>query len=639
MSEEPAAEGMFPYQHRGGQREMAALVREAVGSGAHAVIESGTGTGKTVVSLTGALEASLGTGNKVVYLTRTKSQQRQIIHEARAISRKRPIVCIGVQGRSVHTCPMMSRDPENATGTSEELSRLCSEYKRDDGSGRPCRYYEGIGGVDLQALLGFVRDRHPEPEEFADYCLGEGICPYETVKHLVKHADVVAAPYSFVFMPHILERFLEWAGTPLSGMAMIVDEAHNLPDYLREVMTLEYSSKAMSLVDKEAREWDDPEIHAGLSVTDITAVLRGCLEAALAEYLTGDDGMIPYTFLQDELMERLGMSSRSLDMIYKGLTDRGEMIADIKKSRKKLPRSYIRSLGAFLSAWNNADEETNVFLVAGGENPKFQAYCLDPRAAAAPLRSCLSSIHMSGTLAPLSDYTMEIGLEGAAERVFPSPFPPGNLLKLYVDDVSTKFDEFHNIPEVYQRMRSHIVSLARSVDRSTAVFFPSYAVMERFLADGIAGDIGRGLFIERRGMTQPELMEEVSQFRLSEGSVLFAVTGGRISEGLDFPDKELEMAVLVGIPYPKPTARQEALRRYYDMVFGDGWEHSSKIPAMRKMRQAIGRLIRSGTDRGVAVILDRRAFGMEGIGAALTDDPCRDARGFFEDDAAPENHG
>ena len=630
MNDLPKEQDIFPYDYIGDQKRIEDLIRETVEGGVSAVIESGTGTGKTVVSMTGALQAVLGTDKKIIYLTRTKSQQKQIIQEARAISGKRPVVCIGVQGRSVNTCPMMSGDPENAAGTSEELSRLCSEYKKDDGAGRPCRYYENIGKIDLQDILGFVRDVHPEPEELSEYCLKRELCPYETVKHLIKHADIVAAPYSFIFMPHIRDRFLEWAGSPLSKMVMIVDEAHNLPDYLREVMTLEYSMKAMALAEKEALEWNDPDIHAGLSVTDIIAVLRECLDEALTQYLTGDDGMIPSTFLQDELMDRLGMSSHSLNMIYKGLIDHGEMIANIKKAKKKLPRSYILSMGGFLSAWNMADEETNIFLVAGGENPKFQAYCLDPRIAAEPLRSCWSSVHMSGTLAPLSDYTEEIGLLETTERIFPTPFPPENLKVLYVGDVSTKFDEFNNIPEVYRRMKDHIVSLVRSVNRNTAVFFPSYAVMEKFLKDDIRKEMKKDLFIERKGMTQIELMEEVSQFKLSEGSILFAITGGRISEGLDFPDKDMEMAILVGIPYPKPTAKQEALRRYYDMRFGNGWEHSSKIPAMRKMRQAIGRLIRSGTDIGAAVILDRRTFNLEDIKAEPTDDPCGDVADFFK---------
>ncbi len=622
---------IFPYEYRGEQEEIESLITNTVKSGTAAVIESGTGTGKTVVSMAGALKAAHGTDSKIIYLTRTKSQQKQIIQEAAAISEKRPIVCIGVQGRSAHTCPMMSKDPENSTGTSEELSRLCSEYKKDDGTGRPCRYYENIGRTDMEGILDLVRESHPQPEEFSEYCLSRELCPYEMVKHLIQYADIVAAPYSFIFMPHIRERFMEWAGIPLSKTILIVDEAHNLPDYLREVMTIEYSTKAMALAEKEAQEWNDPEVHAGLSVTDIIAVLRECLNEALSQYLTGDDGMMPYTFLQDELMDRLGMSSHSLNMIYKGLMDHGEMIAEIKKSKKKLPRSYILSLGRFLSAWNTADEETNIFLIVGGENPKFQAYCLDPRAAAEPLRSCRSSIHMSGTLSPLSDYTEEIGLPEAAERIFPSPFPAENLKILYVNDVSTKFDEFNNIPEVYERMKDHIISIAGAVDRNTAVFFPSYSIMERFLRDDTLERIGKDAFIERKGMTQPELMEEVSLFKLSEGSILFAITGGRISEGLDFPDKDMEMAILVGIPYPKPTAKQEALRRYYDMRFGNGWERSSKIPAMRKMRQAIGRLIRSETDRGMAVILDRRVFNLEDIAAEPTDDPRAEVLNFFGD--------
>jgi DNA excision repair protein ERCC-2 len=83
--------------------------------------------------------------------------------------------------------------------------------------------------------------------------------------------------------------------------------------------------------------------------------------------------------------------------------------------------------------------------------------------------------------------------------------------------------------------------------------------------------------------------------------------GGRISEGMDFPAEQLEIAILVGIPYPKPTARQRGLQNYYDHKFGKGFEYAVQAPAARKMLQAIGRLIRNENDRGVAIILDKRA--------------------------------
>ena len=76
---------------------------------------------------------------------------------------------------------------------------------------------------------------------------------------------------------------------------------------------------------------------------------------------------------------------------------------------------------------------------------------------------------------------------------------------------------------------------------------------------------------------------------------------------MDFPEKELEMAVIVGIPYPKPTAKLKALQYFYDMRFGKGWEYIVKGPTERKILQTIGRLVRSETDVGGAVILDSRA--------------------------------
>jgi len=91
------------------------------------------------------------------------------------------------------------------------------------------------------------------------------------------------------------------------------------------------------------------------------------------------------------------------------------------------------------------------------------------------------------------------------------------------------------------------------------------------------------------------------------GAALFSVIGGRISEGMDFPAEQLEIAVIVGVPYPKPTARQRGLQRYYDLKFGKGWEYTVDAPTARKLLQSIGRLIRDETDRGVAVILDKRA--------------------------------
>jgi len=120
----------------------------------------------------------------------------------------------------------------------------------------------------------------------------------------------------------------------------------------------------------------------------------------------------------------------------------------------------------------------------------------------------------------------------------------------------------------------------------------------------------RRLLIEDQEMTQGALMDLVTRFRQGStrnGATLFSVMGGRISEGMDFPAEELEIAVIVGIPYPRPSARQRGLQNYYENKFGKGFEYTVHAPAARKLLQSIGRLIRNESDRGVAIILDKRA--------------------------------
>ena len=620
---------LFPYRYRPGQGELVHFISSTVDDGMSPVVEAGTGTGKTVSALAATLPTVLERGMKVIYLTRTKSQQKQVIREAAAIGHG--VLCVGLQGRTAASCPMMRDDPDLASGTSEEISKLCSEYKRRDSGECRCRFYANIEHTDIGEWVERIRSEHPEPEGFARMCEDAELCPYEMLKYALPHADVIAASYPFVFMPQILARLIDWIGIPLHRTVIVVDEAHNLPDYLRDVQTFEYSRAALDLAEKEARENGDNEVHEGLTVTDIIGVLREILGYAVKEYLIDDDGILPPYFLEDELMSRLGTTSVNIMRMVQALEDIGDSIAERKKQRRKLPRSYIGSMGRFMRAWLTGSEDCHVRLVIGGDNPCFQSYCMDPSGASDPLNECFASVHMSGTLEPIDAYIRDIGLDRAVPKVLNGFFPKENLLTLYTDEVSMRYED-RFIESNYARLRQLLYDTVNSVRVNTAVFFPSYQFMDRMLDDGIVSDLGRDVYYERRDMPQGELMEVFDNFRTSEGSVLFCVTGGRISEGLDFPDKSLELAVLIGIPYPKPTAKMRAMTRYYDAKFGDGRLYVSLIPASRKMRQSIGRLIRSETDRGVAVILDRRAASLRDIDPMLCGDIPSAVSAFFSTD-------
>ncbi len=617
----------FPYEYRPGQKELISFIDRTVRDRRCAVIEAGTGTGKTITSLCGTLGYAKDHDMKVIYLTRTKSQQKQVIRESTAIGKG--ILCVAVQGRSAASCPMMRDDPDLASGNAEEISKLCSVYKRKKDGACHCNFYSNLEATDVDQWVDLIRREHPDPEDFSRMCEDAGVCPYELMKLILPYADVIAVPYPFVFMPMVLDRFVDWMGVPLSRTILIVDEAHNLPDYLRDVQTFEYGERAMDLAAKEAKEHGDFVLQEGITVTDLVAVMKEILAAAQREYLIDEDGMLPPYYLEDELMSRLGVSSITISRMCKAMEEIGDGIMEKKKERHKLPRSYIHSMSRFIRAWIDGDEDNYVRLVIKeGDNALFQAYCMDPSGASEPLIDCFSSIHMSGTLQPLDAYVSELDLDRVDTLCLDGIFPKENLLTLYTDKVSMKYEE-REIEQNYNDLMELVVDTINAVRVNTAVFFPSYSFMDKMIDDGLVRRLNRDVSYEQRGMSQPDLMSMFNSFKNSEGGVLFCVTGGRISEGLDFPDKALEMAIIIGIPYPKPTAKLRAMRRYYDIRFGDGIRYTSTIPTVRKMRQSIGRLIRSETDRGVAVIMDRRVAGLKDIQAELCHDIPSKEREFF----------
>lgn len=626
---------LFPYPLRPNQKKLVELVSGAMRNQRHLVLESGTGTGKTVCVLVGCLQEVLKDGRKVVYLTRTNSQQRQVIEELRSISTKRQVFGVGLQGRQ-STCPLVRRDPDLRGGNPEELSKLCGEKKRRTVAGQDggCRFYEETISTGFDEIEAYCRKELPTVEEFVKYCDGKGVCPYELTKELVPHASVVTAPYAYFFVPFIRNSLLDWLVVPLEGTVVVVDEAHNLPDYARDTKTFDLSRKLLDLVEKEVDEYGDPEVMNGASILDIIAQVNKSLDDAIAEYLIDDDGLIPPAFLEESLMQSFTATSRSLTLAAKALMTHGEIIREKKKEMGRLPRSYIFSLGSFLNFWMNLDDTCYVKLIIGGENPMFEGYCLDPSLAVSFLLECGGSVHMSGTLSPLTEYRDSIGLPSDTPmKSFPSPFPKENRRIFFVEDVTTKYEEITQDEKIIPHLENYVVTISNLLDKNTVIFFPSHGLIDRFLSDDVPLKIRRKVLIEEKGMPQMDLMETVTRFRESgpKGAVLFAVMGGRISEGLDFPDRELEVAVVAGVPYPKPTAKQRSLLHYYEMKFGKGWEYTVRAPACRRMLQAIGRLIRNETDVGAAVILDRRAKQFaDRIDLIQSTDLSSDLVNFFE---------
>jgi DNA excision repair protein ERCC-2 len=216
---------------------------------------------------------------------------------------------------------------------------------------------------------------------------------------------------------------------------------------------------------------------------------------------------------------------------------------------------------------------------------------------------------MSGTLEDMESYRAVMGLpENTIKTALPSPFTDEQVLVLSCKGVSTIYEK--RSPEIYKRMVSKISEVVRSTPGNTGIFCSSYEVMDGLLGAGLQRSITKPLFVEKqkaRSLEQDRLVEEFKKMSKHGGAVLLGVMGGRFSEGEDYPGDEMNSVIIVGVPYPKPSARVNAQIKYYESLFPNkGMEYGYIIPAMRRASQAAGRPFRNLDDRGVIVFLDYR---------------------------------
>lgn len=626
----PAARqhSIFPYAFRKGQKDIAESVSKAVERGEHLVFEAGTGTGKTVCALAPTIEFAISAGKKVLYLVRTNAQEQQVILESRKVKERLEkkgaydgMLALAIQGRK-NFCSLAKEDQELLHGSPEELSMFCSQRKKrtqeslDIGKPVPekgCRHYARLYGLDKKEAQAFVRENIPTAEEFGEWCAKKGMCAYEATKLILSDSLVVVAPYIYFFQPHLRALLLERMGVDIGDLIVICDEAHNLPDYCREIVSGELNENILSLAEGEAREAGDPDVKENVTASAFCQRAATALRQLCDDWIAegSEDGVVPPGDFEAMLMSGMRCTSNDIKKIYANMIAIGEAVRDRKRALGRLPRSYLRHIGLFIMEWMNAEASQWAHLVSVETKKKqMEVYCLDPSIASKPLHECRSSIHMSGTLAPLQEYRDSMGLPKESPLLsFESPFPKENRLVIYDPKLSTKYDEMDD--EMADEMKSVTREICLNFKRNAGIFFPSFAMMQRFIDEGVFDGIDRPLYVEKQSMAQKDLVGLVESFRgagvSGKHAVLCSVMGGRISEGMDFPGETLELEVIVGLPYPRPTARQKCLQNYYDIKFSKGFEYTVHAPTARKLLQTIGRLIRTETDRGVALVLDRRA--------------------------------
>jgi len=607
----------FPFPSvREGQREFMADVKHAVEAGGILVAHAPTGIGKTVAALVPALQYAIENEKTVFFLTSKRSQHKIAIDTLRLIKEQERN---GLNLTAVDITSKQSMCPR-AVSIYREFYSLFNEFCRNEQRNKRCWYYMNH---DADALAR-IRSEIMHVEELCEWCKTRQVCPYKAALEVGKSADVIVCDYNHLFSRDIASKMLEKIEKNLDELIVIVDEAHNLPDRIRNNLSSELRLKTISETARGIRNIDR-ELYNNLLQMEmiLKKLVTNAAKAKRAEITVDRDFLIGE--LEKMLRRRIEVlsykefinairsraeaihasTSRSMPMSM-SMSTGGE--SETRKERDIL-QSNLASISDFLDAWTT--EEKCLRILSINDNPTLSLKLLDPSVLSEPVfRRAHASIMMSGTLYPVEMYADVLGATRVNGREiilreYKSPFPRENRLIAVTKGLTTKYTKRGEA--MYRRIGEKIEAIAENVRGGMAVFFPSYALLKAILAY-LSPQIRRRVMVERREMGKMERNRLYEQLRDEESGILFAVQGGSFSEGMDYESNTLKAIIVVGLPLSPPTLEVKATQGYYTGKYGadKGRLYGYLYPAITKVLQAAGRGIRSEHDRCIIVLMDYR---------------------------------
>ncbi len=572
-----AARFAFPFPSpRPGQRELMAQIEEGMAAGNPLLLQAPTGLGKTVGVLYPVLKEALSRGQRVVYVT-PKNSQHAVAEDAIARFQQ-----AGARVKSLSFTAKAKICFRNEPLCSPESC----EFARD--------YYAKVHAHDLTGIL--ARKRRLKARIFRE--LGEiyRVCPFELQLEGAAEADIVICDYNYVFAPRsALNRVTDLGIDQVGKPNLVIDEIHNLP-----ARAMDYYSPLLSCLVLEGMREAIRELPARFRA-EAEGLLDGCIGAVAACRQGEGERPVRIDLPAETFWEQEGRLRAFLSR-YLG--------AEVQLG----PSDAILRLCFYWSAFTEmlavaADAERAEFFVtyhphAGGGALKIT--CCD---ASVMLKECYGHygqvVGFSATLKPFAYYVQLAGLDGDRVRTaeFASPFPPERRKLLIIPQVSTRYsrreDNYGRIAEAVER----IAALRRG---NYFVFFPSFEFLDRVAALFHPPE-GFAVLRQERAMKAPEVGAIVAALRGRDvPTIVLAVQGGSLSEGMDYAGESVIGAFVVGPPLPGYDLEREQMKAYYQRQYGAGFDYAYVIPAMAKAVQAAGRVIRSETDRGLIVLLDSR---------------------------------
>jgi ATP-dependent DNA helicase DinG len=600
------------YEYRPGQIQMARAVLRAFESRRHLIVEAGTGTGKTLAYLVPAVAAALGGRGRVVISTGTKNLQEQLMEKDIPFLQSilpKSFKAAYMKGRNNYAC----------------LSRL--------GRAESSPVLEGLDEVDYfdevvhWARSSITGDRAelsnlPESLSFwrhidarSETCLGQTCTDFDAcfitrMRGRAQEAEIVVVNHHLFFADLAL-RTGNYGSVLPDYSAVILDEAHLIEDVASEYFGAQLSNYQVDDLIRDVSAVSFEDAQADREITKTSARVMRFADNFWMGFRQGrgEEGrypIIPGTFAKRN--EDGEMTSTALGDLYvslDGALARLETTLDALKDKPVEVENLVRRI-------RQARFDLQ-FIVTGLD--KTFVYWVERRGRGIFLRA--SPIDVSGILEDklfekidtvvLTSATLSsggnfsfirerLGLDLADDLIAESTFDYQTQALLYLPP---------QMPDPRSRewaaaAASEVVKIVSATEGRAFVLATSLAGMQS-LYDLAMPEIEYPCLLQGSA-SKGRLLE---RFRQTPNAVLFATSS--FWQGVDVRGEQLSCVIIDKLPFAVPTDPIVAARqRHIEDEGGSSFFEYSVPQAIISLKQGLGRLIRSTTDRGVLAVLDPR---------------------------------
>lgn len=457
--------------------------------------------------------------------------------------------------------------------------KMCALEKRNCDP-NVCPYAKNYYAKNKKAIKELLENYHYYQKDIiVEIALKHEVCPFELSLDLSLFCDVILCDYNYVFDPRVyLKRYF----SEVSNHIILVDEAHNLIERAKSMYSITLYAKQM----EEVLPLCEKQVHTSLS-----KLYQELLDLRI-EY--------PIYYASEKLFEQFIEYANVfvLECMSYFSSEHDDQYDEQIKELFFEVNNYLKLSQYFQKDFLN--------IIDSEDELKIEIYCINPRVPLKLVESKIkSTIFFSATLSPIQYY---IDLLGGSDQSYllnlPSPFKQEQLKMLIYDQVSTRYQDRQNtLSNVVEAI--HAFTLGK--DGNYMAFFPSYAYLQ--MAYELYQQLypNDQIYIQKSNMDELDKQSFFDHFNTTDQKQLFfCVLGGMYAEGIDYKHDKLIGAIIVSVALAQRNPHLELSREYFNELDLDGYAYSYRYPAINKILQACGRVIRTKQDYGALLLIDDR---------------------------------